>query len=225
MPNAEKAFAALFVIRVSSFIRHSALVICHFLMIFYPILIIALFLSFIAQEFIPSLAWLHGARVFLMPIVFFYGALATPVPGMLGLAFLGGFMWDSLVAAQVLPTGGFDAAGQPILNVEIALGWSIILYAALGAIMNGFRPLYLRGHGWEIHCLMCGPLISFLVFAEYVMITFRRGDFLFPKLIWWRIGGAGLIAMILAPIIFFILNSFALSCGWGPTQRSRTVPA
>jgi hypothetical protein len=192
-------------------------------MIFYPLLIAALFLSLVAQEFIAPLPWLHGARVFLMPVIFFYGALAVPAPGMLGLAFISGFMWDALVTTQVLPTSAFDAAGLPILNVEIALGWSIILYAALGAIMNGFRPLYLRGHGWEIHCLMCGPLVSALVFAEYVMITFRRGEFLFPNDIWWRIGGSGLVAMMIAPIVFFVMHSFAESCGWGPPQRRKAV--
>lgn len=183
-------------------------------MMFFPILIVALFLSLVVQEFIPPLAWLNGARVLLMPIVFFYGALAMPAWGMLILAFATGFMWDALVASQIV-----DA------NVEISLGWSIILFAALGAIMNGFRPLYQRGHGWEIHCLMCGPLIAFHVLMEYLMITFRRGEFLFPKVIWWRIGGAGLVAMVLAPVVFFIMHSFALSFGWGPPQRRRAVPA
>jgi hypothetical protein len=45
------------------------------------------------------------------------------------------------------------------------------------------------------------------------MITFRRGSFIFPKLIWWRIGGEGLAAMIAAPIVFLFVHWLALSFG------------
>jgi len=75
----------------------------------------------------------------LLPMVMFYGALALPLPGMLALAFVGGLMNDAL------NTQYSDGV------VEIAAGWSIILYAALGTIMSGFRPLFQRGR-WEIHC-------------------------------------------------------------------------
>ena len=106
-------------------------------------------------------------------------------------------MWDAFMASQVVDG-----------TLEIALGWSIVLYAALGAVMSGFRPLYQRGHGWEIHCLLSGPLLCIFVLSEYLMITFRRGDFLFPKTIWWRIGGEGLVAMIAR-------RSFSCCCiGW-----------
>ncbi len=180
-------------------------------MIFFFFLLVALFFSLITQQFIPPLPWLHEARVLLMPVVFFYGALATPAWATMALAFVSGFMWDAL-NAQVLET-----------SVEISLGWSIILYAALGAIMSGFRPLYQRGHGWEIHCLMCGPLVALMVLAEYLMITFRRGDFVFTKIVWWRVGGAGLIAMMIAPLVFGMLQSFALTFGWIAPPRRKVV--
>ena len=180
-------------------------------MIFFFFLLLALFGSLVTQHFIPSLPWLHEARVMLMPVVFFYGALAVPAWAMMGLAFASGFMWDAL-NVQVLDS-----------NVEISLGWSIILYATLGAIMSGFRPLYQRGHGWEIHCLMSGPLVALLVLAEYLMITFRRGEFIFPPVVWWRIGGAGVIAMVLAPVVFAILHWIAVTFGWVPSRRRKVV--
>lgn len=180
-------------------------------MIFFAFLLAALFGALVTQHFIPPLPWLHEARVLLMPIVFFYSALAMPAWAMMALAFAGGFMWDAL-NAQVLET-----------NVEISLGWSIILYASLGAIMSGFRPLYQRGHGWEIHCLMCGPLVSLMVLAEYLMITFRRGEFVFTKVVWWRIGGAGLVAMVVAPLLFLVLQTTARSFGWIAPRPRKAV--
>ncbi|MEA3187152.1 MAG: hypothetical protein QOD99_982 [Chthoniobacter sp.] len=181
-------------------------------MIMFPVfLLAALFFALVGEHFIPPLPWLHEARVLLMPVVFFYAALAVPAWATMALAFLAGLMWDAL-AVQVLDT-----------NVEISLGWSILLYASLGAIMSGFRPLYQRGHGWEIHCLMCGPLVSLMVLAEFLMITVRRGEFLFPQVVWWRIGGAGLVAMMLAPFVFLILHLIAVTFGWAAPQRRKVA--
>ena len=174
----------------------------------YLFLVLAEFFSLAFQEYLPSLP--YGARILLLPLVFFYAALAVPPPGMLFLAFTGGFMWDALIASQTVEGA-----------LEISLGWSIILFAALGAIMNGFRPLFQRGHGWEMHCLLSGPLISLFVLSEYLMITFRRGGFLFPKIIWLRIGWEGLAAMIASPFIFLVLHWLALSFGLIPPREER----
>ncbi len=176
-------------------------------MIFFLVLLLAQFFALILQQFIPPITMLEGARVLLLPMLFFYGALAFPFPVMLLLAFLSGFMWDALTVYVS------DSA------VEISLGWSIVLFAVLGSIMNGFRPLFQRGR-WEVHCLVSGVCTSLIVLAEYLMITFRRGGFAFPNEIWWRIGGAGLIALLLSPVLFFLLNRIALLTGY-ETQPNR----
>ena len=173
-------------------------------MIFFAVLLLSMFVSLILQHFIGPLPIIH-ARVLLMPIIMFYGALALPLYGMLALTFAGGLMWDALNTQNV------DGA------VEISPGWSIVLFAALGAIMSGFRPLFLRGR-WEIHCLLTGVCTSVLVLAEYLMITIRRQPvhFIFNDEVWWRIGGAGLAAAFLSPLIFFIFNYLAALTGYDP---------
>ena len=180
-------------------------------MILYAIVALSLFVSMITQELVPAFPWLfQGARVLIMPVVFFYGALAFPYGGMLGLAFVTGFMWDAL-HVQVIDS-----------NVEISLGWSIVLYAALGAIMSGFRPLFEKGFGVIIHTILSGIFVALIVFSEYLMITFRRGEFLFPQVIWWRIGGAGAIAMLMAPPIYGIFHYLGRLVGhfqFGTTTR------
>ena len=180
-------------------------------MIFFAVLLLSMFVSVIAQHFIGPMPVIH-ARVMLMPIIMFYGSLALPVYGMLALTFAGGLMWDALNTQYV------DGA------VEISAGWSIVLFAALGAIMNGFRPLFLRGR-WEIHCLLTGFCTSVLVLSEYLMITIRRQPvhFIFNEEAWWRIGGAGLIAAFLSPLIFFLFNYLAALTGYDP-QPERAEP-
>ena len=181
-------------------------------MIFFGILVVSMFLGLVVQHFIGPLPP-YGVRVLLMPVIMFYGALALPVPGMLALAFCGGLMWDALhVHVDLLGESGY---GPP--TAEVALGWSIVLYAILGALMNGFRPLFQRGR-WEIHCLLSGVCTSFIVLAEYLMRTFRQEKvvFIFNQEVWWRIGGAGLIAALLSPFFFFVLNYLAFLAGYDP---------
>jgi hypothetical protein len=162
-------------------------------MIFFIILLILVFIAQIAEFFIPPIEWMYHAHVYIVPVIVFYGAMALPFPLMLLLAFFAGTMLDALTV-QVLGA-----------RVEISLGWSIILYATLALIMHGFRPLFIRGR-WEVHCIMSGVCTSLIILAQYLMITFRRGSLIFTTETWWQIGGPGLIALFIAPIVFFLLH-------------------
>jgi hypothetical protein len=183
---------------------------------FFLVLLAVSFVSLLIQQFIPPLEFLEGARVLLMPLILFYGALALPYGLMLALAFACGLMWDAM-SAQILDV---KVAGSMTTTVEIAMGWSIVLYATLGSIMSGFRPLFKRGR-WEIHCLMSGVCTSLIVLSEFLMISVRRAaldnsPFIFTPEIGWRIGGAGIVALLLAPIAFWILSMVADLVGYDP---------
>jgi len=165
-------------------------------MIFFLILAVLVVIAQIAEFYIPPLEWMYNAHIYIAPVIVFYGAMALPFPLMLALAFLAGILLDALTL-QVIDG-----------KVEIAMGWSIILYAVLAVIMHGLRPLFIRGR-WEIHCLLTGICTSAIILAQYLMITFRRGSFLFTREVWWQVGGPGLIAMLMAPILFWMLNWLA----------------
>ena len=180
-------------------------------MIFFFLLLVAMYVALVAQHFIGPLP-VVGARVLLMPIIMFYGALALPTPGMLVLAFCGGLMWDAL-HTQIISG-----------NVEIALGWSVSPpRAGWGIWVTKFQATL---PAWP----MGNPLPAqrrhlMIVLAEYLMITFRREPviFLFNKEVWWQIGGAGLIAAFLSPFFFFTLNYLAFLVGYDtqPTREAK----
>jgi hypothetical protein len=165
-------------------------------MIFFAVLLMLVVVAQIAEYFIPPLDWMYHAHIYITPVLVFYGAMALPFPLMLGLALFAGILLDALTV-QVIGA-----------KVEISLGWSILLYAVLAGIMHGLRPLFIRGR-WEVHCLLTGICTSAIILAQYLMITFRRGTFMFSKEVWWQIGGPGLMAMLMAPVIFWILNWIA----------------
>ncbi len=162
-------------------------------MIFFFILLVLVVTAQIAEFFIPPLEWMYNAHIYIVPVIVFYGAMALPFPFMLALAFFAGALLDALTV-QVIGS-----------KVEISVGWSILLYAVLAGIMHGLRPLFIRGR-WEIHCVLTGICTSSIILAQYLMITFRRGSLLFSREVWWQIGGPGLMAMLMAPVVFWMLN-------------------
>ena len=162
-------------------------------MIFFFLLLLFVLIAQIVEIFIPALPWLYNAHIYIAPVIVFYGAMALPFPLMLALAFYAGMLLDALTV-QVI--GG---------KVEISVGWSILLYGVLAGIMHGLRPLFIRGR-WEVHCISSGVGTSLIILAQYLMITFRRGSLVFNREIWWQIGGPGLIAMAIAPILFWFLQ-------------------
>ncbi len=165
-------------------------------MIFFVILLVLVVIAQIAEFFIPPLDWMYHAHIYIAPVLVFYGAMALPFPLMLGLALFAGILLDALTV-QVIGA-----------KVEMSLGSSILIYAVLAGIMHGLRPLFIRGR-WEVHCLLTGVCTSAIILAQYLMITFRRGTFIFTRETWWQIGGPGLMAMLMAPVIFWILNWIA----------------
>ena len=173
-------------------------------MIFGAILLILMFAALLVQHFIGAVPGL-GSRVLLMQVLMLYGAIALPLPGMIVLTFAGGLMWDALHIVMV---------GESYL---VSMGWSIALYMALGTVMAGFRPLFIRGR-WEVHCLLAGVLTAAMPLAEFIMITVRNEpvQWVFDKSVAWRIAGAGLIATLLSPVLFFVLNYLAVLTGYDP---------
>src|SRR5213078_2010624 len=162
-------------------------------MIFFVLLLFLVLMAQVAEFFIPALPWLYNAHVFIVPVIVFYGAMALPFPLMLALALYAGVLLDA-VTVQVI--GG---------KVEISTGSSILIYGVLAGVMHGLRPLFARGR-WEVHCILSGVFTSLIILAQYLMITFRRGSFIFTREIWWQIGGPGLVSMAMAPILFWFLQ-------------------
>jgi hypothetical protein len=176
------------------------------------ILIFLMFVALIVQNFLGVFPGL-GGQILLLPVVFFYAAAALPLWGMLAMAYIAGFMWDCLTA---VPVDG---------KVEFFFGWTILLFGALGAVMNGLRPLFIRGR-WQIHCLVAGILTSLLVLIEFAFLTFRREPFqlIWPITVWRQILGSGIAAALISPVLFFSLNWIGRRMGVFERARIAEMP-
>ncbi|MBU3664688.1 MAG: hypothetical protein FGM15_02245 [Chthoniobacterales bacterium] len=157
------------------------------------ILVLAVYAAVVAQEFLPSIPFLAGARLLVVPVVFCYGALWMPFPAMLGFALYTGLLSDLSVLHVV---------GD---QVEIGLGWSMLFYVVAGTFLHAARPLFLEGR-WEVHCLGSAAVTLVLLVGQYLMVCLRRGSFLLDGAVFWNITGPALAALFLAPPVYFFFQ-------------------
>jgi hypothetical protein len=185
-------------------------------MIFNPLVLLLLLLSFVLQEFVPSVEMVFHSKLFLPAAFFFAAAVATSFPMMLVLAFVAGFIWD----ARFLPTPMVKEVNSPIIleaigndpmalaGGEISFGISIVLFALFGVLMQGIRPMFKRGR-LELPVFMVGVATFGWLTVQYLIMTFIRGSFSFPQAVWMKMITASLLAMLVAPLLFLLLHGLA----------------
>lgn len=185
-------------------------------MLFHPISIILLLITFMVQEFIPGLEIAQFATLFLPAVFFFSASVAAPFSMMLLLAFITGFVWDARHLPGVLESlsGAEDVFGTGA-DVELGagshplpFGLSIVLFGMLGTLLQGIRPLFKRGR-LELPVLMVGLAVFVWLISQYLIITFLRGSLQFPAGVWTKMITDSLLAMLAAPLIFLLLYSLA----------------
>lgn len=185
-------------------------------MLFHPISIILLLLTFMVQEFIPGLEIAQFATLFLPAVFFFCASVASPFSMMLVLAFITGFLWDARhlqgPADSLMSAGDILAAGADVENGAAAhplpFGLSILLFGMLGTLMQGIRPLFKRGR-LELPVLMVGVATFAWLLLQYLIMTFLRGSLQFPAGVWTKMITDTLLAMLASPLLFLLLYSLA----------------
>ena len=184
------------------------------ILVFCGILFVLLGLSFVAQEFLPSVSWAYQSRLFIVPVVFLASAVAVPFPVMLAFAFFTGLIWDArhLTIWTSLPDESvYGVAHQQMANPHF--GFSIVLYGLMGSLMQGIRPLFRRGR-YELPVLMTGVATGLLLTIEYLFISFLRGSFDFSRDMWFNIGTTSMLAMMISPAMFLIIHWLSRLSGY-----------
>lgn len=178
-------------------------------MIKYTISIILLTLAAcMLQQFLPAISGLHGARVLILPLVFLCAAVTVDFATMLLLAYLCGFLWD---AQHTLGPQGGDPEVYKEQIESLHFGYSIILYAMMGLLMQGIQPLFRKGK-WHLSSILSGIAIFLYLFSEYLLINFIRGDFVFPATAFYRIYLTSALTMLFSPVVFWFIFQLAALC-------------
>jgi len=170
--------------------------------------ILLLLAAFVAQQFIPAFTSFHHSRILLVQLTFLCTAVTVGQPTMLLLAFIGGFFWDAHCALG--PHGG-----DPEVYVQqvesLRFGYSIILFGAMGFLMQGIQPLFKQGK-WQFSAFLSGIAILLYLVAEFATINFVRGDFTLPASTVMQMLTTALLTMLFSPLVFWLLFRIAKAC-------------
>ena len=172
------------------------------------ITILLLLASFVVQQFLPAFTGIHQSRIMLIQLVFLCSAVTVGPPTMLLLAFIGGFFWDAHCA--IGPHGGDpEVYAQQVESLRF--GYSILLFGAMGFLMQGIQPLFKQGK-WQFSAFLSGIAIFLYLAAEYAIINFVRGDFVLSKATVMQMVFTSLLTMLFSPFVFWLLFRVAKSC-------------
>ncbi len=184
-------------------------------MIFHPVVLILLLLTFMVQEFIPGLQIAQYSTLFLPPVFFFASSVALPFPMMLVVAFITGVIWDARYlpgVSEVIQESGSllasSSAAEFTAGMSLPFGMSIVLFGILGTLLQGIRPLFKRGR-LELPVVMVGIATFSWLLVQYITMTFLRGNLDFHPMVWTKMITDTLLAMLAAPLIFLLLYSLA----------------
>ena len=179
-------------------------------MTFYPLSLIGiLLLSCIIQQFLPAFSAWHDARILLLPLVVLCSSVTVSTAFMLVITFVGGFLWDS---QQVLILQQGDELVYHSSLDNLKFGYSIILYALMGFLMQGIRPLFKQGNRF-LSIILTGIAIFLYLFVEYLLRGFFIGGFSFDNGIIEQIAATSVLTMMISPLIFWMLIKVAKLTG------------
>jgi polyferredoxin len=82
----------------------------------------------------------------------------------------------------------------------------------MGFLMQGIQPLFKQGK-WYFSALLSGISIFLYLSAEYLIITFIRGNAIFAKATGLQMLYTSVLTMLFSPLIFWLLFGIARWCG------------
>lgn len=184
--------------------------------LYYIAVFALLALTFGIQELIPAIEFAQQAKVLLPPVFFFSTSLSVNFPVMLLFALFTGLVWDARhlpyrpeksVESQTIELVAqepAEARGQGMGHLPV--GYSMILFAVTGTLMQGIRPLFKRGR-WELPVIMVGVATFLWLLVEFLLMSFLRGSFEFHPGLWTKLVTNTLLAMLVSPVLLFLLHS------------------
>ncbi len=157
------------------------------------------------QQFVPAFTGLSHARFLIVHLVFLCCAVTVTTPTMLLLAFIGGILWDAhCYLAPIIADP--EVYAQPVESLRF--GSSIILFGVAGFLMQGLNPVFRQGK-WQFSAILSGIAIFLYLTAEFIVISFLRGDFIITRSVLRLMFYTSALTMVISPIIFWILYQIA----------------
>ena len=170
--------------------------------------ILLLLAAFAAQQLMPAFTGLHHSRILLVHLAFLCCAASSSQPLMLLLAFIGGFLWDAQCTLSPHP-------GDPAIYTQptesLRFGYSILLFAAAGYLMQFIQALFHNGK-WFITTMLIGLTLMLYLTLECGLISFIRGELEINRPTFLQIFFTALLTTPFAPLLLAPLRFISRAC-------------
>lgn len=170
------------------------------------VLVLSVYAAVIAQDFLPAMPFFANAHILPVPVIVCYALLWMPFPAALGFALYAGLLGD---------LASLHIDGD---HVEIGLGWSMLYYVLLAAVLHlVVKPR--QGLRWETHCLASGAATFLLLSGQFLMLCLRRESMAFDGALFAQLIGPSVAALLLAPPFYFFFGLFPDKARSRPGRR------
>jgi hypothetical protein len=156
-------------------------------------LLLLVVIALVLQDTFSGSIGFYQIHLFLVPVVFCFGALILSLPVALFFALTTGLL-------EGLMTLSFHDH-----RPEIGIGWFILLFMAWAFLLQFVTELT-DGIRWEVHALGSAFFTALFLVGEWILISFHRGSFSLTSMTIILIGIPSAISLLLAPFLYYSLQ-------------------
>jgi hypothetical protein len=157
------------------------------------ILLLLLPLTVVVQDLLPPLPPMQE-RIFLLPVLFCFGALALPlIPA----------LFFALATALVQ---GFALLQIQSGEIELGLAAPIIFFLSWTLLLQMLSETT-KGMRWEFHALGSFLVTLSLLGGEFLILCLKRGGFPLDERMLFRLGVPSAAALLIAPVLYLLLGA------------------
>lgn len=156
-------------------------------------LFLLLVIALVLQDTFSGSIGFYQIHLYLVPVVFCFGALILSFPAALIFALTTGLL-------EGLMTLSFHTH-----RAEIGIAWFILFFIAWAFLLQFVTELT-DGIRWELHALGSAFFTASLLTGEWILISWHRGSFNITVSTFLLIAIPSAISLLLAPLLYYTLQ-------------------
>ena len=156
-------------------------------------LLLLVVIALVLQDTFSGNIGFYQIDLFLVPVVFCFGALTLSLPAALFFALITGML-------EGLMTLSFHAH-----RPEIGIAWFVFFFIAWAFLLQ-FVTEITGGIRWELHALGSALFTASLFAGEWILISWHRDSFSITSMTIYLIAIPSALSLLLAPLLYYGLQ-------------------
>lgn len=156
-------------------------------------LMLLVVIALVLQDTFSGTIGFYQIHLYLVPVVFCFGALTLSFPAALIFALTTGLL------------EGFMTLSFDDHHVKVGITWFIFFFVAWAFLLQFVTELT-DGIRWELHALGSTFFTASLLTGEWILISWHRDSFSITSMTLFLIVVPSALSLLLAPLLYYILQ-------------------